>query len=67
MTFRVFVVAGEPSGDLHASKMVKGLLQDSNILVDACGSKNLRKVGANCFLNSDKLAVMGFGAFCLLP
>lgn len=58
---RILVVAGDPSGDLHAGNMVrrlKGLLPGADIV--AIGGKELQAAGAKLLTNLVDDAVVGF-------
>ena len=63
----MLLVTAELSGELHAAKMVKELLQKRpDLTIDACGGDNLAKAGANCFLNFNKINFMGL-SLSVLP
>lgn len=56
----VLVVAGEPSGDLHASVLVRELkARHPNLSVCAVGGANLQKAGAHLLFNMISLSVVG--------
>lgn len=56
----VLVVAGEPSGDLHASVLVRELkAKHPNLSVCAVGGANLQKAGAHLLFNMMSLSVVG--------
>ncbi len=56
----VLVVAGEPSGDLHASVLVRELkTRHPNLSVCAVGGSNLQKSGAHLLFNMMSLSVVG--------
>ena len=60
---RVFVVAGEPSGDLHAANLVRELLdRRPEVQVEAYGMDALEQAGANVVFDMRDLAVMWFAA-----
>ena len=57
---RLLIVAGEPSGDMHAAHIVtalRGLRPD--IRIDAMGGEALRDAGANIVVDNHDLAVVG--------
>lgn len=57
---RVFVSAGEPSGDRHAGALVTALRRaDPGIMVDAIGGPALRAAGAKILVDSVRLGAMG--------
>ena len=61
-TYRLMVVAGEPSGDAHAAALVKALrLTSPQIDFEFFGATGplLRKEGVETSVNSDSLAIMG--------
>ena len=56
----VLVVAGEPSGDLHASVLVHELkARHPNLSVCAVGGANLQRVGAHLLFDMMPLSVVG--------
>jgi lipid-A-disaccharide synthase len=56
----VLVVAGEPSGDLHVSVLVRELkARHPNLSVCAVGGSNLQKAGAHLLFNMMSLSVVG--------
>ena len=60
MRERLLIVAGEPSGDMHAAHIVtalRGLRPD--IGIDAMGGEALRGAGANIIVDNRDLAVVG--------
>lgn len=61
MSRLVLVVAGEPSGDLAAGRLVEALRRrDASIRVVAVGGENLRAAGAEIFEDISELGAMGF-------
>ena len=59
-TKRIFIIAGEPSGDQHASRLIRHYTeQNKNIIVDAYGQNELKKTGANMIYNTEKISVVG--------
>lgn len=58
---RIFIIAGEPSGDLHGANLVKALKQQSaDVAVQAWGGDKMRDAGAKVVKHVDELAFMGF-------
>ncbi|MDD5679818.1 MAG: lipid-A-disaccharide synthase [Candidatus Omnitrophica bacterium] len=58
---KIFVSAGEPSGDLHASRLVKEIRTlDPSIVCAGMGGSNMAAAGVRLFYSTDKLAIMGF-------
>jgi lipid-A-disaccharide synthase len=59
--YRVFIIAGERSGDLHGSNLVYALKSlNPNIEVKAWGGDLMQTAGANISMHYSKLAFMGF-------
>ena len=57
---RVMLVAGEASGDLHAAKLVAGVLaKRSDIQFFGIGGNEMRKAGVDILVDSADLAVVG--------
>ena len=60
---KVFIVTGELSGDLHASKVVRELKQMiPDIEIVAVGGKNLQAEGVKLFSDHSKMNVVGLDA-----
>ncbi|MBU1108714.1 MAG: lipid-A-disaccharide synthase [Candidatus Riflebacteria bacterium] len=58
---RIFFLAGEQSGDLHGSLVIKHLRQIfPEIKIDGIGGPMMQAAGMNCIHSSDELAVIGF-------
>lgn len=58
---RIFILAGEPSGDLHGANLVKALHASSDGLEIACwGGDKMEAAGAKVLKHIDELAFMGF-------
>jgi lipid-A-disaccharide synthase len=56
----LLVVAGEPSGDLHASRLVRGLLaRRPSLRAFGLGSDELRAAGVELVADSREIAVVG--------
>ena len=59
-TKRVFIIAGEPSGDQHASRLIRQYIEkNKDVIVDAFGQNELEKTGANMIYNTEKISVVG--------
>ncbi|MGB5520217.1 MAG: lipid-A-disaccharide synthase [Gammaproteobacteria bacterium] len=56
----VFIVAGEASGDLHASHLARSLLQlDASLKLRGMGGDNMRRAGVEVIFDASELAVVG--------
>jgi lipid-A-disaccharide synthase len=56
----VFIVAGEASGDLHASHLARKLLTlDPEIRLKGMGGDNMRRAGVDIMIDASELAVVG--------
>ncbi len=54
------IVAGEASGDLHGSSVIRALMRlDPEIRVYAMGSEQMRRAGAEIIIDSSPLGVVG--------
>ncbi len=61
MSQKIFIIAGEASGDLHGKNLVKALFQeDSNIEIKAYGGDQMESAGAQIVRNYEAFAFMGF-------
>ncbi|GAB5538528.1 MAG: lipid-A-disaccharide synthase [Salibacteraceae bacterium] len=61
MPKRIFILAGEPSGDLHGSNLVKELFDAQPDLIIKCwGGDRMEKEGAVVLKHVNDLAFMGF-------
>lgn len=57
---RLFIITGEYSGDIHASKVVRELKAlDSEIEIEGIGGANLEAEGVKLFANQDNMSAMG--------
>lgn len=60
---RFFIIAGEQSGDLHGSNLVRGLLEaDKDAEIFCWGGDLMESAGAKLLMHYRKLAFMGFVA-----
>jgi len=58
---KIFIVAGEASGDLHGSNLVKALLQSNpSVEIQAYGGPKMANAGAEIVRNYEDFAFMGF-------
>ena len=65
---RLLVVAGEPSGDAHAARLVRALRERGPVHVRAIAGPLLRAAGAETIVPQEELAVIGFsGVLAKLP
>ena len=56
----VFIIAGEASGDLHASHLARKLLTlDPELTLKGMGGDNMRRAGVDIQIDASKLAVVG--------
>ena len=63
---RIFISAGEPSGDLHAASLARALKRrDPNVELIGFGGPELEKTGARLLYPLVELAVMWFGRVLL--
>ena len=57
---RIFVVAGESSGDQHAADYIKKHTNlNINIIFDAFGQNEIKKTNANIIYDTEKISVIG--------
>jgi lipid-A-disaccharide synthase len=60
---RYFIIAGEQSGDLHGSNLVRGLLdKDKSAEIQCWGGDLMEEAGAKLLVHYKKMAFMGFVA-----
>lgn len=58
---KIFIVCGEPSGDLLAGNLIAAIKNlDANIKISGVGGTNLAKAGCEIFYDIQGLSVMGF-------
>ncbi|MBN2281441.1 MAG: lipid-A-disaccharide synthase [Candidatus Marinimicrobia bacterium] len=61
MTQRIFISAGELSGDIHAGRLVAELLaQDKSLKIFANGGDNMKEAGAELLYHINSISFMGF-------
>ena len=57
---KIFFVAGEPSGDLHASKLAEEIKRvNPDIKLMGIGGANMAAAGISLFRRTDELAIIG--------
>ncbi len=57
---KYFILAGEKSGDLHGSNLIKEIKQlDSNAVIKAWGGDLMKEAGADVLIHHSELAIMG--------
>src|SRR6266481_7921254 len=62
MTFRLMIVAGEPSGDAHAASLIEsisGAGTNSKIEWFGAAGPKMRAAGVESIVNTDELAIVG--------
>lgn len=60
---KLYIIAGERSGDLHGSNLVKALKKrNADILLRGFGGDDMQQAGVDIFVHYRKLAFMGFVA-----
>jgi len=60
MSKRIFIVTGEHSGDMHASKVVENLKKNcADVEIEAIGGVALEAQGVKLFSNHEKMSAMG--------
>ena len=58
---KYYIVAGEASGDLHASNLIKAIREkDPEAQVRGCGGDLMRNAGAELLMHYKEMAFMGF-------
>jgi lipid-A-disaccharide synthase len=58
---KLYIIAGERSGDLHGSNLVKALrARDSALSIRGFGGEEMEKVGVEVVVHYEQLAFMGF-------
>ena len=57
---KIFIIAGEASGDLHGSELIKEIKKiDSKVEIWAVGGDKMKEAGANILVPSSRLSVVG--------
>ncbi|MBT8187171.1 MAG: lipid-A-disaccharide synthase [Croceitalea sp.] len=58
---KYYIIAGEASGDLHGSNLIKGLLKkDAKAIIRCWGGDLMQKAGGELAMHYKKMAFMGF-------
>ncbi len=58
---RLYIIAGERSGDLHGSNLTKALLaRDKSLSIRGFGGDEMKKAGVDVHIHYEQLAFMGF-------
>jgi len=64
MQQKIFIITGEHSGDIHASKVVEELRKscpaDIELVIEGIGGENLRNAGVKLFSDQKKMSAVGF-------
>lgn len=64
MQKKIFIITGEHSGDIHASKVVEELKKscpaDTDLIIEGIGGENLRNAGVKLFSDQKKMSAVGF-------
>lgn len=64
---KLFIITGEYSGDIHASKVVKELKAlNSELEIEGIGGDNLASEGVKLFANQDKMSAVGISPKILI-
>ena len=62
MKQKIFIIAGEPSGDQHAADLVKHIWQsNSDVEINGIGGDNLQQIGVKLMYHLNEFAVLGIG------
>ena len=57
---RIFIITGEYSGDIHASRVVSALREKySDIEIERIGGENLKAAGVKLFSDQKKMGAVG--------
>src|SRR5882762_1574192 len=60
---KLYIIAGERSGDLHGSNLTKALIaRDPSLSLRGFGGDEMKKAGVDIFVHYEQLAFMGFVA-----
>lgn len=64
---KLFIITGEHSGDIHASKVVNELKKTCpDLIIEGIGGDNLREAGVKLFSTQEKMSVMGISVNALV-
>lgn len=65
---RLFLIAGDYSGDIHAAKVVRALRDEQpDIQLDAVGGNALKQLGVPLLSDQSQMGLVGFGAVLGAP
>jgi lipid-A-disaccharide synthase len=65
---RLFLIAGDYSGDIHAAKVAKALLaQQPDLAIEAVGGPHLKALGVPLLSDQSQMGRVGFGAVLGAP
>ena len=58
---KIFIITGEHSGDIHASKVVEELKKtySSDLIIEGVGGENLQNAGVKLFSTQENMSAMG--------
>lgn len=57
---KIFIITGEHSGDIHASKVAKKLFEiNEDIIIEGIGGENLKSAGVKLFSDHKKMGAVG--------
>lgn len=60
MTKKIFIITGEHSGDIHASKVINELKKTCpDLIIKGIGGDNLKNAGVKLFSTQEKMSAMG--------
>jgi lipid-A-disaccharide synthase len=60
---KLYIIAGERSGDLHGSNLVKALkAKNPSVVIRGFGGDEMKRAGVDIFVHYEQLAFMGFVA-----
>ncbi len=61
MVKRYFIIAGDPSGDIHAAKLMKSMLvKNPNIEFHGIGGREMEAIGFKSMIPQKEISVVGF-------
>ncbi len=67
-TLKIFIVAGEPSGDVHSANLISEIQKYTNVELYGTGGKHLANLGQKQLYTVEQMAAIGFvGALKLVP
>ncbi len=61
MVIRYFIIAGDPSGDIHAAKLMKSMLvKNPNVEFYGIGGREMEAIGFKSMIPQKEISVVGF-------